>query len=184
MMNRSEREFDCSWVQERIEAHLDGELPDGEANGLETHLRECAGCAAELELAEQVRGGLRMMPLLKCPDPVVEEVYERVRGELRATRRRRLREWMDSWRAPLWRPVAAALVVVLMIGGAVTYQDREPEVSPAELARAELQVKWTLAYLSQMGRRTGGRVRDDVLWERVVEPIQKSVNRVMEMETM
>jgi len=183
-MDRAKREIDCSWAQERIEAHLDGELPKGEVNGLETHLLECAGCAAELELAERVRGGLQMLPLQKCPDPVVEEVYERVRGELRATRRWRLREWLDSWRAPLWRPVAAALVVALMIGGTVTYQNREPEVSPAELARAELQVKWTLAYLSQMGRRTGDRVRDDVLREWVVEPIQNSVNRVMEAERM
>jgi anti-sigma-K factor RskA len=111
---------------------------------------------------------------------VVEEVYQRVRGELRARRRQRLREWLDSWRAPLWRPVAvAALVVVLAVGGTVTYQRGEPEVSPAELARAERQVKWTLAYLSQMGRRTGDRVRDDVLRERVVAPIQRSVNRAM-----
>jgi anti-sigma factor (TIGR02949 family) len=183
-MNRSEREISCSWAQERIEAHLDGELPDGEINGLETHLRECEICAGELELAERVRGGLRMLQLQRCPDPVVEGVYEQIRGQLRATRRQRLREWLDSWRAPLWRPVAAALVVVLMIGGTVSYQNREPEVSPAELARAEQQVKWTLAYLSQMGRRTGDRVRDDVLRERVVAPIQNSVNRVMEMETM
>jgi len=183
-MNRAERENDCSWVQERIEAHLDGELPEMEGIGLEKHLRECADCSVELELAERVRGGLRMLPLQRCPDPVVEGVYERARGELRATRRQRLHEWLDSWRAPLWRPVAAALVVVLMIGGTMTYQDREPEVSPAELARAEQQVKWTLAYLSQVGRRTGDRVRDDVLRDRVVEPIQKSINRVMEAETM
>ena len=111
---------------------------------------------------------------------MVEEVYQRVRGELRARRRQRLREWLDSWRAPLWRPVAAAaLVVVLAVGGTVTYQRGEPEGSPAELARAERQVKWTLAYLSRMGRRTGDRVRDDVLRERVVAPIQRSVNRAM-----
>jgi len=184
-MNRAKREINCFWAQERIEAHLDGELPDGEMNGLETHLRECASCAGELQMAERVRGSLRMLPLQSCPDPVVESVYERVRDELRTTRRQRLREWLDSWRAPLWRPAfGAALVVILTIGGTVTYLDRDPEVSPAELARAELQVKWTLAYLSQMGRRTGDRVRDDVLRDRVVEPIQNSVNRVMEMETM
>ena len=91
-MNRSELEIDCSWAQERIEAHLDGELAGVEVSRLEAHSRECPICAGELELAQRVHGGLRLLPLQRCPDPVVEEVCGRLRGELRARRRQRLRE--------------------------------------------------------------------------------------------
>ena len=184
-MNRSEQKIDCAWALERIDAHLDGDLPHAEGADLEGHLQQCAACAGELELARQILGGLRALPLQRGPESVVEKVCEQARVDLGARRRQQLQDWLAAWHRPLWRPaLGAMLAAVLLVIVAVERWQPEPEFSAGELALAEQQVKWTMAYLGQLGRRTGHTVRDEVFRERVVAPIQKSVNRVIETETM
>ena len=173
--------MNCEWVLERIEPYLDGELDGGEVSGLEAHLEQCAACAGELRLAGQVRDGLRELPLLACPEGVVDRVQERIRE----ARWNRLREWIAGWWSPAWRPIGAVAVgVALLIGATTVYQQREQGPSPEEVALAERQVKWTLAYLGQVGQRTGMTVRDQVIRERLVEPLEQSVKGFMETETM
>jgi len=171
--------MNCEWILEMIDPYLDGELDGEEAAGLETHLERCPACARELRLARQVRDGLRGLPLLTCPEGVIERVEE----QIRAARWNRLREWIAAWRIPLWRPVGV-LAVALLIAAAAVFQQRERGPSPEEVALAERQVKWTLAYLGQVGQRTGATVRDEVIRERLVEPLEENVRLLMETETM
>ena len=168
----------CAWIQERLEAHLDGDLPVGERAELDRHLPQCAVCTHAMAQARQVQEMLRALPLQVCPDWVAEAAWNRVRQDLRVTRRHRLQIWLGDWRLHPWRPALvamAALVLTVATTLLIRHQEPRAEVSPAELARAEFQVRWTLGYLGQLSRRTGLTVRDQVLRVRVVEPLKKTM---------
>lgn len=177
-MTPTEEPRECTWVQGRLEAHLDGDLPAGEGAELDKHLRQCAVCTHALAQALQVQEALRALPLQVCPDRVTEAAWSRVRQDLRVTRRHRLQAWLSDWCLHPWRPALvamAALVLTVATTLVIRHQESRAEVSPAELARAELQVRWTLGYLAQLSRRTGLTVRDQVIRARVVEPLQKTM---------
>ena len=165
--------MNCNWAQERLELYLDAELPKNERSALEVHLRICAACCAELETARKVQETLRILPAQAAPEQIIEAVYAHARADLRARRRTWLQSWTSGWRPVLGVAVAAILLIFTTIG----LQDQEPNntMTPAEIARAKRQVKWTIAYLSQVGRRTGSTVRDEVIGSRVVRPIHRSM---------
>ncbi len=163
----------CDWVQERLEPYLDTELPDNERSSLEVHLQICAACSAELETARKVQETLRTLPAQAAPEQITEAVYAHARADLRTRRRVWLQGWTTGWRPVLGVAVAAILLIFTTIG----LQDQEPTdtATPAEIARAERQAKWAIAYLSQVGHRTGLTVRDEVIGYRVVRPLRRSI---------
>ncbi len=61
-------------IRERIEPFLDDELDPNETERVEAHLEGCALCSAELDEARRVRDALRELPLVDCPQRVVESV--------------------------------------------------------------------------------------------------------------
>ena len=165
--------MNCNWVQERLEPYMDTELPDDERSALEAHLRICTSCSAELETARKVQETLRILPAQAAPEQITAKVYAHARADLRARRRTWLQSWTTDWRPVLGMAVAAILLIFTTIG----LQDQEPTdtMTPAEIARAERQVKWTIVYLSQVGRRTGLTVRDEVIGSRIVRPLRRSI---------
>jgi hypothetical protein len=49
-------------------------------------------------------------------------------------------------------------------------------VTDAEVQQALTEVRWTLAYLSEVGQQTGASVRDEVLERHVVASIHRAVH--------
>lgn len=66
----------CRWVEERIEAWVDGELEADEARRVTTHLAGCAACAVAVESATLVRDGLRGLPSPDAPAAVIRRIKE------------------------------------------------------------------------------------------------------------
>lgn len=157
----------CAWTQERIEAYLDGVLPEAETERIGDHLDTCAACAGELDLAGQIHAALRALPEPDVPEQVIETVFARIRAERRDEFRQRLRLWLNAWKFPHWRPAAATLAVtVLILMGVFLRRPPEPPataVSAEELAVAEQQARWALAYVSDVGRRVGLTARDGIV---------------------
>jgi len=60
-----------------------------------------------------------------------------------------------------------------------TASDPEAEISLEELALAEAQTKWALGYISQVSRRTGLTVRDDIIGGRVAGALQQNVEKTV-----
>ena len=167
----------CSWTQERIEAYIDGELTPAEQDRLEAHAATCATCAAELEDARRLISALRTLPSLTCPNAVSQALQDRIHQ----TRQDRWRTAAKRWYAPL----AAAAVLVLIAG----YHLFDPEpvppaFSPKEVAQARRQVEWTLAYLGDLNSRMGTTVRDDVIQQRLVQPLRLNLDTILPVQTM
>jgi hypothetical protein len=188
----------CDDVLDRLELYLDTlddtdgadeglpGLADEERAAVETHLTRCPACVQELGRARRVRDELRALPEL----PFVSETPERREEAAGAPVRTGTPAWVPSGPWLRWAvPLAAAAVLALAIFTALP--DRTPapapeapataartaEVSPEELARAELEARYALARLAQATRRARREIRDDVLARHVLAPVQRELLR-------
>lgn len=178
-----------AWMDERLEAYVDGDLAPAEARRMEALLAESdADWEAELFLATRIRAGLQALPQPACPPAVAQVVLEAARRQ--AVERagpgwlERAREWFERAWAPFWQPTlaTAALVAVVVATALVGRPRPEAELagmSPAQVEAALAEAKWTLAYLSQVGRDTGHSVRQEVLENHVVAPVQQALGSIL-----
>lgn len=177
----------CDATLDLLEAYVDAADDDGsltaeEARRVERHLARCASCRGELALARRLRGELRALPQLACPPRLSEAVLRRSRVGFG-------RWWRDRVAGPalrrparsLWRPVAAAVGVALVVlGGAwllAPFARREapaPTYSQAELRRAEQEARLAFAYVGAASRRAGLDLRDGVLAPYLVAPVARA----------
>ena len=189
----------CKRTLVLLDRYLDGDLRPERAALVQAHVQQCAGCRAELEAAQRVQTALRALPRHRCPEGVAAAVREQVErtgsGAMGAVPTRPTRR---SWRQLLgdagwdvvWRP-AFATAGVAATALCIALLARQPEHAPVtatELARAEEDVRWALAYVAQVTRRasdaaletTVGEIVGDVIGERVVVPVTSAVRRPLE----
>lgn len=168
------------WIDERLEAYLDGDLPDDEQAAMEQHLAADPSWEAEVRLARQVRDGLQAFPRPTCPDRVTRTVLAEARRRQRADQLHRLRAWVEQRWLNLWQPALAMSVLLLLVASALLLgQPPQPAPSVAEQDEVEQaldEVRWTLAYLSEVSQQAGSSVRDEVLNRRVVTPVHRAVH--------
>lgn len=171
----------CEQVLESLESFVDGELDAAAATTAQAHLDGCPACAAEHRLATAVRDELRALPEMDPPRSVLLEVRHEIDRERfrkptahRAFRRR-------------WATLAAAVLAAAVIGLSLW---REPAIRPAiepdpaavraaEIDRATEEARFALAYMGQITRRAGLKLRDDVLIERVAAPTIRGFTRAL-----
>src|SRR5437762_8076664 len=109
-----------------LAAHLDGQLPQPEAQWIELHLRRCGDCRAEYE---QVRWGMAILehlPRVEAPDAIWPSIESALQGN-----RSRRSPAVSQWR------LAFAAAVVLALSGAAYWRLVHPpgirwEVAPIE----------------------------------------------------
>ena len=68
----------CSEVLNRLEAYLDGELPDADLGELREHLAECYPCTDRASFEEQLRAIVRR----ECTDQAPPRLIERIEHAL------------------------------------------------------------------------------------------------------
>lgn len=161
-----------AWIDERLEAYLDGDLPPEEAAVLDRVLATSPTWHEQADLARSIRSVLREAPALRCPPAVTETVLRTAWNDVQAASSfdQRLGQAIDrvseglrtAWAGwTRWmRPVAvtAALVGAVALAG-VLGAPEHASVPETQVAQAREEVAWTLAYVSQMGRRTAEVVR-------------------------
>ena len=176
-MNRPNDLHTEDWMDARVEAYLDGDLPAHERTVFERTLAENPVWEAEVLLAREVREALRTLPEPDCPSFVTDAVMARVQREARASAIEQAQGWIEQHILVLWRPaLAMAVLVLLVVAGALIGRPPQPapQYADAEVQQALDEVRWTLALLTEVGRQTGQSVKQDVLGERVVAPVQEA----------
>lgn len=109
----------CAQVRERLSAYLDGECPEGEAQGVARHLEDCPGCREELEALLRLTAALAELTVPAPP-------------HLRLSLRPRRAAW---WQA---LSLAASLILGVAVGGGLTSRLYLPSHGP-ELEGAALE---------------------------------------------
>ncbi len=166
----------CERARDEIERFLDDESADWAA--FRAHLSDCADCARELALARRVRDGLADLPLMEAPPLAVHRVLTEVREEAARTERASggLR-WLTA-PARLALVVMGALALALAL---VIFRSQAPQeetqlaLDDPAVVRATLETKLALAHFARASRHVGRGLGDDVLRDRVVNPISRSV---------
>ncbi len=177
---------EAAWLDARLEAHLDGALGPEETREAARLLALHPPAQEALAEAAAIRDALGRIPAYACPDHVTEAVFRRVRQEEAARRpwllsrqaERPGPSWFAEWLGPALRPVAAAAALSALVLASALVQPGARPVDP-QLAEATREAQWAIAYLSEVGRKTGHTVRQDVLAERVVAPMQHAVEAAL-----
>jgi anti-sigma factor RsiW len=115
----------CEAWSEKLDACVDGELPQDETRALNEHLRGCAACAAEVLRLTQLKLAVRNAGQRFTPDPAFRA---RIQAAIqKPSRGPTLSRW--NWR---WLPVLAT-VAALAIVAAVVLSLRRDSRSDAQM---------------------------------------------------
>lgn len=178
-------EMNCEWVLDRIEPFVDGELMKGELESFEAHTASCQACREEIALARSLAAELRSLPALECPSSVVDEAAAKAGASQRFGSR--LRDWFGALSVPVPKPAMAVMIVIIVAvtafvlsqhdqstsKGRVAVADGTPTEQEVELAR--LDVMLAFAYVGKYSRRTGEIIKKDVIGDRVMKSVGKTV---------
>lgn len=176
-MSRKDIPDACLNVGEKIESYLNGELTAVEQAEIAAHLASCPECRADLAFAQRIADTLHSLPQERCPDRVIERVYERVVPP-RSTFR-------DRWRVPTWRPVLIGSCAALLLAVTALIGQKEmttPRYAEADIRAAEREARWALAYIGLLGERTGKTVKSSVIDERIILPVVRTLEKSLDRD--
>lgn len=128
---------------ERLGAYLDGELDAGARAAVDTHLVECAECAAHVADLSAVDDAAREVPLA-APAGYFEDFAPRVRARLETRTRR--------WHPPVWGWAAAAALLLAV----VTPLALRDAGAPRDAPMAKMPSDAPMAEMAQRFERSGG----------------------------
>jgi anti-sigma factor RsiW len=168
----TDRNPDCEWILENLDAFVDHELGEAGHAAVTAHCARCGSCTRELETAIRVRKLLRAMPAFEAPARVLEAAEREIRAEASNVVVLPARRAARMLRAAA--VVAAALVVIVAGAWFVGHQRaaHEREASEAEVRRASAELALAFGYV---GRYSDGVVREDVMEKRVMPPIERAM---------
>jgi anti-sigma factor RsiW len=109
----------CDRWQGRIDAYVDGELPETEACELESHLRDCSACASEALARSELKRSIHLAGTAFVPD---HEFRRRVQAGIAPQQTRR------GW---LWVSAAAficAAMLLLILGPLILRRQAEQQL--------------------------------------------------------
>ena len=154
-----------AWVNERLEAYMDNQLPSEEGEQVERWLKKDERWHEELALALHIRDELRSFRAPACPPHVAKNAVQHARKDAWHAFTNRLNSFfLGSWTLH-WRPILATFTV-LIVASVLVFRMASPgklpaeEITQLEVDQALNEVKWTLGYVSKTGRLTGDSVED------------------------
>lgn len=74
----AESSVDCTEALHELQQYLDGELPEGDLAGIQSHLAACYPCADRATFEEQLRALVRDRCAESAPASLVEQIRARL----------------------------------------------------------------------------------------------------------
>lgn len=178
----SSDQVSCEWVLDSIELLIDGDLSRQESAAFEEHVAGCSACAEELEFARGVVTSLRALERHACPSGVSTRAEAAARAAAATSLRARLAGWFAPHADVLRRPAMMAMMVLVVAAGIFVVTQRaglersgSGEFSQADIEAAARDARAAFAYIGRYSRRTGRLLRDDVIGNRVIPPMQRAM---------
>ncbi len=145
----------------QVNALLDGELDDAQADALKAAAEADQALARAIIEAYQLQRLMTSMPVERAPDSLREKL-RRIPAEQASLERRRSKAAKPprtAWFAPRWAMALAAVPLVIAVGVQLS-GPRAP--SEAELAQARQDVALAFSYLAKASRATEREIEHSI----------------------
>ena len=124
---------------------------------------------------QKTAGQLKKLESENCPDEIINKVYSEIgMGRRKISIIERIQFTVFS------KPVYSAVLVLvlLVISLFIIFKQPEPQqqYTQAEIKQAELQVKETIVFVSNIFKKTGENLNRNILPNEVGKPVQKGLN--------
>ena len=174
----------CSEIDTLLEAFVDEALEPDQSQKVRDHVAACSACRVKLKLAYRITGELRSLPAQTCPDSVVQNVFAKMHSKEKKKR---------SWPLPslfLTRPryalgfsLGLAVILVVLVSLSIYHPGfllnwQQPHYTDEEIAQAKKDIYLALGYVNYATSRTQHIIEKDVVPQKVIRPIQKSLDHI------
>lgn len=182
------------WMDARVEAYIDGDLPSDEEARFERILDEHPRWSTQVHYARRIRDELHHLPHPTCPPQVTDAVLSQTRQRANGQPAQTENWWNWFWREldiemqTGWKPALAFATLLLVVvtsslltdpqssAGLIDHPTPAPQqYSAAEIQQAETKAKWAIAYIAQVSKTTGSTVERAVLEENVAAPMRRAL---------
>lgn len=170
----------CKRVLELLEEHVDGELDGAVDAEITAHTGHCHECAAELDLAMEIRREFSRLPQFDMPLDLIARAREagpevHPRSVAVPTGSRIHRPWAAVLAAAAAVAIAASVVLLRP-----DPQPQQPTADAAAINRTEIEARLAFALIADATRRAEDELMEGVLKERVLGAAVKGISRSFE----
>ena len=170
----------CQEFNDLINDYIDEEMTPKSKKEFEGHLEGCAKCRKALDYYTGVVEGLRSVPEEKCPDSVVERIFESVPmerekpGVIKELYRKVTTRY--GWEMKF---VAAAAVIIISVllfyPGEVSMEVAEEPYIAGKVELVEKDLNTALDYLVYCYVKTESTITKKVIPEYLIKPISSAM---------
>ena len=155
------------WYDGRVEAFIDGDLPDNESRMFAARLKVDRKLKQSVKDAISLQGTLRAMPTHKCPKSVSQQVFAATDTGWRL-------DWNPGWN---WAAAATAAVFAVALSLSLLGPQHSDPLQPttAELARARQDLAIAMVYLGRASSVTSREVSRQMINEGFVRPVSRGL---------
>ena len=107
--------MECRKLRRILHEYIDGRLSERKARLVEEHIRDCSGCAAEIDSLKEMRSLLRTAGEVKMPDAYWDTYWDRLEKRLPDE------PVQVTLTSRMWRAIAASLQQPAVLGRVVVY---------------------------------------------------------------
>ncbi|MBC8183659.1 zf-HC2 domain-containing protein [candidate division KSB1 bacterium] len=178
--------MDCTICNNLMDDYFDGHLSHKKRKQVTGHLTTCQGCSEFFRKYENMLKSIRNVEIKKCPDEVVDSVFDIINIDDKFSRRKsvfdRINEFLFLYSRQLG--IAGAAVTVFLFVFLITSQfDKTTHVqqqyTTQDVEQATDQVKLALAYFNQVTSRTEEIIEKEILHQQVVRPMKSSIRTAL-----
>lgn len=155
-----------------LSAFLDGELSPSKQVLVEQHLLACPTCVGEYEKLQRAQQMVQTLPVLACPDDVVQQSLSQINETQNDVRPVRPTMFYLKRFA-----IAATVVVTIGLGSLLLTREDEPQYTTQEIEAARAEVMLAFSLVNEVSRETGSYLSNDILGSQVVAPITNTAKR-------
>lgn len=173
--------MDCREFNHILFDYIEGHLSLKQRRAIKTHLNHCTKCQTALSQYESILAKLHRLPKFKCPDAVIDRVFESV--NVRETKTSLLFEIYQRFSERLSWKVSFAAVIIIILMISLFYPRKEKKdyeqtiYTAEEIEQAKKDVELALGYFHYYAKKTEMILEDQVFTKPLVKPIKSTIKK-------
>lgn len=170
----------CQQLDDILIDYIEGHLSLKQRMAVKAHLKHCSNCQVALSQQKDIVKKLHRLPQFKCPDTVVERVFNSINIiDEKVSFLEKIYQAISERLS--WKISFAAAIAVIAFLTFIFYPDHEkreykqPIYTAEEIEQAQKDVELALGYFHYFANKTEIVIEDQVLSKQFVKPIRSTL---------